>query len=152
MDCSIPSDEEVIQAVKELRQTQPNLGRAKMLEHLKTARKWTISEARLKKLVPSVNHLHAEDNMTKLGIPKDALEAQQHYKDNSTRVFKIYGRGEYNYGVSPCMDQGIRIEIAHNRLVEAGRPQIEQQRCGLAQGWPLRLIWDNYVAAAGIQD
>ena len=152
----MPSNDEIIQAVHDLRQTQPNLGRAKMLQQLKESRNWNLSEARFKKLVPSVNQLNAKDGETqlsvpkKLGIPEDALAAQLLYKENSIRHFKIYGRGEYNYGVTPNADQGVLLDLCHSRLIKKPRPKSANEKRSIANGSELRCIWDFYVAAAAI--
>ena len=125
MNPSVPSDDEVVLATKELRQANPNLGRAKMLEELRSTRNWTLSEARFKRLTPSANQLQNEERLSQLGIPRNANAVQRRYRDESTRIFKIYGRGEYNYGVSPNSDQQILFIAALNRLKEAGRPVTE---------------------------
>ena len=161
METSVPSNDEVVQAVQDLRQTQPDLSRAKMLQHLKESRKWNLSEARFKKVVQSMNQqldaladalaaqlVHSENQ--DLGIPEDALAAQREYHENSVRHFKIYGRGEYNYGVTPNADQGILIDLARSRLSKMPRPQSRQAKRSMAGNPFLRVIWDFYVAAAAI--
>ena len=42
---------------------------------------------------------------------KDALVAQQQYGDGSTRGFKLYSRGLYDFGASPNADQCIKIHV-----------------------------------------
>jgi hypothetical protein len=111
----IPADKDVINAVASIRKEQPGLGRTKIRLRLKEAYNWRLSEARLKKLVPTVNVLRGNADRQALGIPEDALAAQQRYKNDSTRCFKIYGHGESNYGVSPNADRTIQIDIVHEQ-------------------------------------
>ena len=92
--------------------------------------------------------VHSENEQ--LGIPEDALAAQRAYHENSIRHFKIYGRGEYNYGVTPNADQGVLIDLARSRLSKIQRPQSEQAKRSIADSQFLRIIWDFYVAAAAI--
>ncbi|KAI0841455.1 hypothetical protein F5Y06DRAFT_259540 [Hypoxylon sp. FL0890] len=151
-----PSDQEVIDLVQVIRQEKPDLGRAKVLAILKEDHHWRISEARLKKLVPSVNQLKGPSPIVQevspqngeLCIPENALAAQHRYMENSIRTFRIYGRGKYNYGVSANADTAIRIRIAHSRLWQAPRPSSEAAKREWAKSWPLKCIWDYYVAAA----
>ncbi|KAK3326921.1 hypothetical protein B0T19DRAFT_440946 [Cercophora scortea] len=149
---TIPSDHDVVQAVAALRKDWPELGRAKLLTQLKQAHNWSLSEARLKKLVSAAA---PQDTRTStipipgtLRIPRDALAAQQRYRDKSMRCFKIYGRGEYDYGVTPNADRSILINVMHDRLVKAGRPETEVQKRRMFP--TLRVIYEYYAAAAEI--
>ncbi|CAJ2504290.1 Uu.00g116840.m01.CDS01 [Anthostomella pinea] len=122
MEAKTPSDQEVIDAPS-----------------------WRISEARLKKLAPSVNKMNES---TKLGIPDDARAAQSRYKKDGTRTFRIYGRGEHNYGVSLNADMAILFNIMYARLLKVGVPQTTEDKNRLASTRALQIIWDYYVAAA----
>jgi hypothetical protein len=71
---------------------------------------------RLKKLL-NANNLKREAEPSKkepglIELLKDAHAALIRYKDKSTRLFKIYGRGEYDYGVSPNMDMQIFMTVS----------------------------------------
>ncbi|KAI4869399.1 hypothetical protein F4820DRAFT_407288 [Hypoxylon rubiginosum] len=150
-----PSDQEVVDLVQRIRREKPDLGRSKILDILKgEPHQWRISEARLKKLVPSVNQLKGlatkepPPQTGQLCIPDDALAAQHRYMEGSKQAFRIYGRGKYNYGVSLNIDMTIHINIAHKRLRKAGRPVSDADKREWAAGWSLRCVWDYYVAAA----
>lgn len=52
---SNPSDDEVIEAICEIREHQPGLGRAKIRQILKEEHQWQVSEGRLKKLIHTIN-------------------------------------------------------------------------------------------------
>lgn len=47
-------------------------------------------------------------------LPCDALKAQIKYKEESTRTFILYGRGKYDYGVTPNSDMQIMIDVRPN--------------------------------------
>lgn len=113
-----PSDVEVVAAVQALRLQTPDLGRAKVLSRLKEEKQWTLSDLRLKKLMAKhgLGLSTAKEAVTKaeespIAYPKDALAAQRRYKIESTRCFKLYGRGPYDFGVTPNSDQAIRIDV-----------------------------------------
>lgn len=57
MNVTTPSDDQVIAAVREIREELPDIGRAKMVAMLNRQQNWQLSKARLKKLVPTVNQL-----------------------------------------------------------------------------------------------
>ena len=147
MEVRIPSDDEVVNVVNRLRQEQPDIGRAKMLAVLRDQHNWRISEARLKKLIPTVNQIKASTTNAQLGIPENALEAQNRYRERSTRTFRIFSRKEHNYGVSLNADTAIQLDIAYDRLARVPRSNSEEDKRILASAWPLQCIWDYYVAA-----
>ena len=89
-----------------------------------------------------------EQGAAPIAYPQDALRAQQRYKDESKRCFKIYGRGKYDFGVSPNSDMAIMIDICHSRLVEAGRLQLPRDAAIIGQLWPLHCLFNYYWAAA----
>jgi hypothetical protein len=170
----VPTDEQVKAAAQALRDRNPELGRAKILAQLREDNHWSLSEARLKKLVPaaSVNETKANaatssgaNTCTKkstssissssnsyLGppvLPENALAVQEWYKDNSTRCFKIYGRGEYDFGVTLNSDMAITIDICHQRLAKLSKKGWNDQ--ALKANWPhVERIWDFYCAAGRI--
>ena len=45
-------------------------------------------------------------------LPKDAYAAQAKYYDESTRYFILYGRGEYDYGITPNADSQVKIKVS----------------------------------------
>lgn len=146
-----PSDDKLLQAVSEIRGQRPDLGRAKLLVLLRQQYHFTISEARPKKLVPAANSTSNEplDSIAqRLGIPKNALAAQTRYRDTSTRIFRVYGRGEYDYGVSLNADMATFFNIYYNRMQKAPRPKTEQSQRSYAAVPVLQTIWDYYVAVA----
>lgn len=64
-----------------------------------------------------------DDKFTPIELPKDALAVQTCYMDRSIRCFKLYGRGDYDYGVTPNADQAIMIAVSDpaEPLVPANR-------------------------------
>ncbi|KAF7331320.1 hypothetical protein MKEN_00009400 [Mycena kentingensis (nom. inval.)] len=161
-----PTDDQVQAAANAIRAKDPDLGRAKLLSRLKAENGWILSEARLKKLVPSVNvssgttvtdTKYPEINTTPHyrslpppSLPADALSAQQAYKAADRRCFKLYGRAEHDFGVTPNSDMGVLIAMLHARLVKAGRPQTKAEKAALAQSRPMLLLWAFYYAAASV--
>ena len=104
-----PTDEEIMFAFNGIRHSDPALGRAKILAQLKETNKWTLSESRLKKVMSKHNATTKMD--TPISYPKNAIAVQQAYKDNSTRCFKLYSRGPYDFGVTPNSDMALRIDV-----------------------------------------
>ncbi|KAJ5365649.1 hypothetical protein N7517_008535 [Penicillium concentricum] len=82
--------------------------------------------------------------------PQNALAAQQKYKDEGARCFKIYSRGPYDFKVSPNADMAIKVDIAHDRLKNIGRPKTEKDLRATGTAWPMRCLFDYYWAAAQI--
>lgn len=126
MDPTTPTDEEVISALESLtlmiiKKGYPDLARLKVLALLKTEHNWALSDARLKKIMAayglrsplSQNWDNAIDQSTLPPpvLPADAFAAQKKYKEESIRCFKIYGRGNYDYGVTPNSDMQILIAV-----------------------------------------
>lgn len=83
-------------------------------------------------------------------LPENPLAAQQRYKDESTRIFRLYGRGEHDFGVSPNSEQQIKIDIMHQRLLDAGCPGPFDQatKDTIGSAWPLQDMFRFYWAAA----
>jgi hypothetical protein len=113
------------------------------LIQLKAAQNWTLSDSRLKKVLAEDDLKRQEEepkSLPPIPLPADALAAQQRYKRDSIRVFKLYGLGEYDFRVTPNADMAMLMDVsqsvrqvlqslfadifqhAHNRLVEAGAP------------------------------
>ena len=114
-----PSDDEVVRAVRTIHEQSPDLGRNKLLDQLKVNHNWTLSDKRLKKLLTQHDLKRVAERskgLPSIELTKDALSAQQRYKDNSNRCFKLYGRGEYDYGVTPNADQAILIDVCLWRM------------------------------------
>ncbi|KXT00968.1 hypothetical protein AC578_8207 [Pseudocercospora eumusae] len=117
---------------------------------------FTVSERRLKNLVPSTNALKNSEGQKlslqeiaeQLGIPKNALAVQTKYREQSTRTFKIYGRGEYNYGVTLNADMAILFDVSYNRVKKVAPVWHPDDQKKLANVPALQIIWDYYVAAA----
>lgn len=110
-----PSDEEIISSLLVLRQQHPDLGRSKVLIKLKEENGWTLSDLRLKNLMSKHGLGSSISNANEpIAYPQNALAAQQRYKDESTRCFKLYSRGPYDFGVTPNSDQAIRINVSKN--------------------------------------
>jgi hypothetical protein len=43
-------------------------------------------------------------------LPSNPLQAQLKYKDESARYIKLYGNGEYDFGITPNADMRVFIE------------------------------------------
>ncbi len=154
----LPIDIEILKAARLIYRRNPELPRNDLLEKVKQDNSWDISNKDIKKLLtqypldtdtePAPPSASPYSNPPQL--PPNALAAQQRYKDDSTRMFKLYGRGEHDYGVSPNSDQQIKIDIMHERLLKAGCPgpfnQESQDFIGTA--WPLQELFNCYWAAA----
>ena len=119
---NIPSDQEVLDAFLKAQEECPDLGRNEVLAKVKSANGWSISNRHLKKVIDPDRALKVPVARSPIALPSYALAAQQKYKDESTRSFKLYGRGEYEDGVSPNGDQQIKIDIMHQRLLDAKCP------------------------------
>ena len=161
-----PSDDEVVAAVEAIRTAAPELGREKVRARLITENNWLLSESRLKKLLAErgLESSVVRDQFIK--YPANALQAQERYKADSTRCFKLYARGEHDFGVPPNCAQALKIDvetfillrilpradlklqIAHQRLVEHGHPTSRSEAEALARSWPMQYMWDFYWAAA----
>jgi hypothetical protein len=50
-------------------------------------------------------------------LPANPLQAQLKYKDESTRYIKLYGSGEYDFGITPNSDMGVFIEVIVSPLL-----------------------------------
>ncbi|KAF2451690.1 hypothetical protein P171DRAFT_515658 [Karstenula rhodostoma CBS 690.94] len=165
-----PTDNQVLEALTVLFNSAPNVGRAKALTTLRTENNWDLGNKRFKKLLaasdmsPKTAGATQEDTtsgaeqrsdtpqntLAPIPLPENAHAAHLHYMVTSRRCFRIYGRGEYDYGVSPNMDQQILIGICHNRLLKLGAPGPwnEQTKLQVARSGEINTIW-NYWWAAG---
>ncbi|KAF2645918.1 hypothetical protein P280DRAFT_465655 [Massarina eburnea CBS 473.64] len=160
---SVPTNEQILNAVRIIQTSTPDLGRAKVLAQLKTENNWTLSDNRFRKLLdtndvkrkaePPKDRSSLVTQSQSLGpidILKNALMLQERYKEESIRCFQLYGRGEYDYGVTLNAEMAIYISIFHNRLKAWGAPgpwsQKDQAR--LATGQELQTIYNFYWVAA----
>jgi hypothetical protein len=80
---SLPTDKQVLDAVRAIRSKTPGMGRAKVLAKLTEENKWTLSENRLKKLL-NANNLKREAEPSKkepglIELPNDAHAALLRY-------------------------------------------------------------------------
>lgn len=98
---SMPSDEEILKAFRAVQEEFPDLGRNETLAKVKSVNGWTPSNKHLKKVVDPNRMVPAPEPQSTIVLPPNALDAQQRYKDQSTRCFKLYGPGEHDFGVSP---------------------------------------------------
>lgn len=73
MDSSSPSDKELLEAVRKLRQLHPSLARAKLLSLLKDEHSWTLSENRLKKCLQE-HQLNAKAENEPAAPPKKSAD------------------------------------------------------------------------------
>lgn len=130
----IPSDAEVVAATELVLAAYPELGRLKVLAQLKSENNWSLSDARLKKLLAAHRALPQEQAVASSSggssgsnvireddpslplpyLPTNALQAQQDYAESSTRIYKVYGR-RYDYGVSPNVSLSRR---SYNAMAE----------------------------------
>lgn len=100
-----PSDKQLLDAVRLALSNNPAIGRPKLLARLRGENTWALSDTRLKHFVKMV-----KEPLPPM-LPADALAAQDHYKETSTRCFRIFGRGEYDYGVTPNSDVQLHIDV-----------------------------------------
>ncbi|OAG09879.1 uncharacterized protein CC84DRAFT_1213256 [Paraphaeosphaeria sporulosa] len=164
-----PTDGQVLDAARILYSSNPNIGRAKALATLKTENNWDLGNKRFKKLIDASDIAQSiagaqedtaggaqqrpdatKDALPPIPLPKDAHAALVRYMETSRRCFRIYGRGEYDYGVSPNMDQQLLIGICHDRLLKLGAPGPwdEKTKILIAGSSEMYTIW-NYWWAAG---
>ena len=207
----LPSDEQVIEAIRALRSSEPELGRPKVLAKLKEQHQWALSIKRLKELmvandlesthvsklkdesdtdspawpstsklpdsrsdllaslertinsyptrppdfrrgrgtfdlvgsftgmfnavgkfpaIPNALLLDAYDlksehvvgsdeyrSMSPPEIPENAIAAQLKYREESTRQLIIYGRGQYNFGITPNSQDGIHYTVRYSHVL-----------------------------------
>ena len=50
--------------------------------------------------------------------PDDAWAAQLKYGEESTRCFILYGRGKYDYGITPTSDMQVKIQVSLYQLLD----------------------------------
>lgn len=180
----VHSDDEIFQAVSDIRAHHSKLNREQVRVILRTQYHCSVSESRLKKLLPATiqplqgrkkaarildrrfNLILSEprpeqilftsyasdkklrEKSQRLQIPENALAAQTKYRSESRRIFKIYGYGEYNFGVLLHPDMAILFDRSYKKIQKATRLVTEQDRSFLAKKPYLQTIWDFYVAAA----
>ena len=156
----MPTDTEILQAARSINKSCPDIARNELLDRVKQDNGWDISNKQVKKVIfqyglegdkePFAPSSATDPHANPPQLPPNALEAQQKYKDESTRMFRLYGRGDYDFGVSPNADQQIKIDIMHERLLKAGSPGPFDQSSKdfLGSAWPLQEMYNSYWAAA----
>ncbi|CAI7607398.1 unnamed protein product [Penicillium glandicola] len=155
---SVPTNKDLLRVLREIRSGNPHLGRPKILQRLRNEHHLRVSETRLKKLLakhglqrsdPEIRKL-IDSELAPITYPQDALAAQQKYKDESTRCFKIYSRGAHDFGIAPNAEMALKMDVSHQRLKNVGRPKTPQDRLAMAIAWPMKCLFDYYWAAAQI--
>ncbi|KAK0200700.1 hypothetical protein DFS33DRAFT_1490081 [Desarmillaria ectypa] len=113
------------------------LGRLKMLNVMRSKNNWALSKARLKRLLTEANGgatpIHQDyfepgdidlptspnatyepeerSDLPPPVLPANPLAAQLRFHRKSTRFFVLYGRGEYDYAVTPNSTIGIILSV-----------------------------------------
>jgi hypothetical protein len=159
-EANMPSDDEIVAAISTAKISDPNLSRNDLFAKVKSLHFWNISKNQMKKALdpkppPSSTNTNPASTpfpgppLPPITLPTNALAAQQAYKDNSTRLFRLYGHGGYDYGCGPNADQQIRIEIMHQRLLDAGCPGpfSDAARKHIGSAGPLQEMLKFYYAA-----
>ena len=60
-------------------------------------------------------------------LPSHPLQAQLKYKEESTRYIKLYGNGEYDFGITPHVEYGGFYQI--NCFPVSPCPWMNELRC-----------------------
>lgn len=150
----MPSDSEVLIALRDAHHQSPDLGRNELFAQVKPAKEWPhLSNKHLKRLItayPLDSDALPPATLPPPRLPDDALAAQQYYKDTWNRTFRIYGRGAHDYSVSPNSEQQILIGMIHTRLLKAGAPGpfSATAAASIGKAWPLQHLLALYCAAA----
>lgn len=158
----LPSDADIVTQLRVLHRQTPNTSRNELLGKLKQDSQYAhLSNKYLKKLLceydlesetlpPPATDSTSAAFPSPPALPKDAFAALQTYRKDSTRVFRLYGRGEHDFGVSPNSEQQIRIDVIHERMMKAGSPgpfDAEAKKI-IGEGWPMQDLLSHYLAAA----
>ncbi|KIV83578.1 hypothetical protein PV11_05594 [Exophiala sideris] len=146
-----PSDTEILRAARAIQSQFPQISRNELFIKLKQDNNWdAVSNKQIKRLLSEYGLDGGAEPAPPPALPANALAAQQKYKDESIRIFRLYGRGEYDFGVSPNADQQIKIDIMHQRLLDAGCPGPfdPATKAALGNAWPLQNMFEFYWAAA----
>jgi len=147
----LPSDTDILRAARALHSQSPQISRNELCLKLKQDNNWdTVSNKQIKKILAEYRLDGNAEPAPPPALPANALAAQHRYKDESTRLFRLYGRGEYDFGVSPNADQQIKIDIMHERLLKAGCPGPFEpdSKAFVGSAWPLQNMYEFYWAAA----
>ncbi|KAK7469351.1 hypothetical protein VKT23_003830 [Stygiomarasmius scandens] len=213
-----PTATELVAALERLRQTDPNIGRPKVLARLQMEYRWSLSDKRLKKCmqscygdpsclpalsakkpqarleekgtknpvvispiaaltklfnssdamyeelpenfkprIPEEDDLDSgrdddtNNSLAPLSLPDDPYAAQMNYAKGSRRMVILYGRGKWNYGVSPNADVSFYIQIAHSRIEERlsqGPLSTLEEKLQFARTPAVLTLWEVYEVAA----
>ncbi|KAL0566000.1 hypothetical protein V5O48_016019 [Marasmius crinis-equi] len=230
----VPTDEQVVEAIKDLRINEPGLGRPKVLARLKEQNQWALSTKRLKELmaindlesthvtqqkselsedfkpfdgqgsrsallkvlerlindyavprlqcsprdvvgimtrmfsaisefpaIPNVllldgyglsEHISGSEEYRRLPqaeIPANAIAAQLKYREESPRVLIIYGRGQYNFGITPNSIDGVHYMSIFQRFKNSLPYRVvEEDRQKIADATSIRVVWEFYEMSA----
>jgi len=169
---AIPTDVEVLDQLSLVYENLPGLGRPKVHALLR-AQGWSISEARLKKLIAVYNNetptkrpaaessssgsailnRDEDQSLPPPVLPKNPLQAQQDFFEGSTRIFKIYGR-KWDYGISPNSDQGILFLMMQKRIIDmqgtSAMPRTPETMHSCVNSRTCLPLWRMYKTAAKI--
>ncbi|KAJ8082142.1 hypothetical protein PM082_007989 [Marasmius tenuissimus] len=82
-------------------------------------------------------------------IPRNAIAAQLKYRKESTRQLIIYGRGRYNFGITPNSQDGIHYAAIFNKYSK-NLPYnvVEEDQRKIADAPDIRMIWEFYEQSA----
>jgi hypothetical protein len=94
----MPTDEQILDHVRSIHATNPELGRAKLLAKLKADHEWILSDNRLKRLLDR-GGLKRIAELSRISLPENALAAQEEFREKSKLHIKLYGREQFEYGV-----------------------------------------------------
>ncbi|KAK4945778.1 hypothetical protein LTR10_015126 [Elasticomyces elasticus] len=90
-----PSDTEILRAARAIRSQFPQISRNELFIKLKQSNNWdAVSNKQIKKLLSEYGLDGSAEPAPPPALPANALAAQQRYKDESIRIFRLYGRGE----------------------------------------------------------
>lgn len=139
-----PTDNQVIEAWLALLKSGRNLGRAKALATLRAGNDWDLGSKRFKQLIAAASarqnvgdateddaaagagqHLDTSNTaFTPIVLPKDPHAALLRCIAEGRWRFKIYGRGQYDYGVDMPVEQRVAFEVS-SKEVQAG-PELKE--------------------------
>ncbi|THV03891.1 hypothetical protein K435DRAFT_774744 [Dendrothele bispora CBS 962.96] len=92
-----------------------------------------------------------DDSFPPPTLPADPYAAQMDYAQNSRRTIILYGRGKWNYGVTPNVDMGLYIKITHDRIAKdlrENKPRTPEEKLKFACYPGIMTLWELYEVAA----
>lgn len=140
----VPSDAEIIQEAMKVRKKWPDLKTKRLFCYVAAANKWPSS-------VPA-NRLFSialQRNLFRkpLVLPDDGFAALVEYKVKSTRTFRLYSRGKYDYGVSLATHFDTVADEMHDYLADEGWPYNPKLEQHMALSWAMQGLLELYWAA-----